>query len=141
MPQRAKAVAATVMRNEDSIKARSTGAAALAAQKKLEDELQAQRAALSAYQEKLASAEGVKEAMVAKRRVVSTRNFWAQKSAQNRRAMDDRKAPLGARGEEGEEGVAGRGLNAENAAEKAVVRGESKTRADDAQALAATRSR
>lgn len=65
MPQRAKAVAATVMRNEDSIKARSTGAAALAAQKKLEDELQAQRAALSAYQEKLASAEGVKEAMMA----------------------------------------------------------------------------
>lgn len=64
--QRAKAVAATVMRNEDSVKARSTGAAFLAAQKKLEEELQAQRAALSAYQEKLASAEGVKEAMKAK---------------------------------------------------------------------------
>ena len=85
--------------------------------------------------------EGAKEAIVAKRRAVRAGDFWAQKSAKNRRAMDDRKAPMGARGEEGEEGVAGRGLNAENAAEKAVVRGESKTRAEDAQALAATRSR
>ncbi len=49
------------MKNEDTIKAKGGGAA----QKKLEEELAAQRAALSTYQEKLASAEGVKEAMMA----------------------------------------------------------------------------
>ena len=52
--------------------------------------------------------------------------------------MDDRKAPLGARGEEDVEGVEGGGLNAEITGERGVPRGESKTRADPSLALAAT---
>lgn len=66
---------------------------------------------------------------------MSTRNFWAQKGAKNRRAKDDRKALLGARGVEG---VEGGGLNAEITGERGVPRGESKTRADPSLALAAT---
>ena len=82
--------------------------------------------------------EGVKGVMVARRRAVRAGNFWPQKGAKNRRAMDDRKALLGARGVEG---VEGGGLNAEITGELGVPGGESKTRADHSLALVATRSR
>jgi hypothetical protein len=79
--------------------------------------------------------EGVKGAMVARRRAVRGGDFWPQKGAKNRSAKDDRKALLGARGVEG---VEGGGLNAEITGERGVPRGESKTRADLSLALAAT---
>ena len=59
--QRASAVAATVVKNEETLKSKGGGAA----NKKLEEELAAQKASLAAYQEKLSSAEDVKAAMMA----------------------------------------------------------------------------